>query len=277
MMTLRMLMSLTTLSTLMNNDKMPVLHTYHLNDKVTAFSTTREGGVSEGLFARFNINPYCGDSAEAVQQNKAALCRKLNIDSERIILPYQTHGTTHFQVTPDFFAQTPEERQQQLEGVDAVSTSMTDVCVGVSTADCIPVSLYDEAHHAVSAIHAGWRGTVQRIVAKTLSKMETIYGTNPSDVVAVIGPGISLAHFEIGDEVYEQFREAGFDMQTIARRYEKWHIDLPECNRLQLLKAGVKHIHMSGICTWEQCDTYFSARRLGAPSGRIYTGIILRA
>ena len=149
--------------------------------------------------------------------------------------------------------------------------------MGVSTADCIPVLLYDAAHHACCAVHAGWRGTVKRIVQKAVEAMFQVYGSQPSEIQAVIGPGISLRNFEVGDEVYQQFEEAGFDMQLIARRYGKWHIDLWEANRLTLLATGVKadRIQLSGICTYDRVDDFFSARRLGIHSGRIFTAIMM--
>jgi copper oxidase (laccase) domain-containing protein len=108
--------------------------------------------------------------------------------------------------------------------------------------------------------------------------MRDTYGTAPADLQAVIGPGISLDSFEVGDEVYNQFLSAGFDMQPISRRDAKWHIDLPMCNRLQLMEAGIpsNNIQMTNICTYQQYDRYFSARRLGIQSGRIYTGILIK-
>ena len=173
---------------------------------------------------------------------------------------------------------TANERHQALEGVDALMTDVEGICIGVSTADCIPVLLYDPTHRAVCAIHAGWRGTVKRITEQAVGQMTQVYGTNPSDIVAQIGPGIHLDSFEVGDEVYEAFDNEGFDMQTISQKKEKWHIDLPECNRQQLLATGVpsSHITVSPICTFQQSDSYFSARRLGINSGRIFTAIILR-
>lgn len=106
-----------------------------------------------------------------------------------------------------------------LEGVDAVMTDVPKVCVSVSTADCIPILIYDRVHHAVVAVHAGWRGTVLRIVEAVLHAMSGAYGTRPQDVEAAIGPGISLEAFEVGDEVYEAFRTTGFPMEEMARRY----------------------------------------------------------
>ena len=169
-------------------------------------------------------------------------------------------------------------RKDLLEGVDAVMTNIPGVCVCVSTADCIPVLCYDVRNKAVAAIHAGWRGTVARIVEKTLKQMQSAYETRMQDVVAVIGPGISLQSFEVGDEVYQTFKDAGFDMDIIARRYSKWHIDLWEANKLQLVSAGVNpdNIEVSGICTYTAFEDFFSARRLGINSGRIISGIMLK-
>ena len=114
--------------------------------------------------------------------------------------------------------------------------------------------------------------------------MREAYGTQPQHLVAQIGPGIHMDSFEVGDEVYAAFGQAGFDMASISKRYaaaggsSKWHIDLPECNRQQLVAAGLQeeNIKVSPICTYQQADDYFSARRLGINSGRIFTGIILK-
>ena len=234
---------------------------------VTAFSTTRQGGCSTGNYAAFNINGYCGDDEVHIAANKVALCGLLGIDSNRLVMPHQVHDCVVRRIDGP--------QQGVIEGVDAVMTDVPQLCIGVSTADCIPVLLYDSTHRAVSA---GWRGTVLRIVQKAVETMRDTYGTAPADLQAVIGPGISLDSFEVGDEVYNQFLSAGFDMQPISRRDAKWHIDLPMCNRLQLMEAGVPadHIQMTNICTYQQYDRYFSARRLGIQSGRIYTGILIK-
>ena len=256
----------------------PVLHFYDFGPEVKAFSTTRQGGCSEGNYGQFNINRYCGDSPEHIAQNRQALCQLLDIDDRHLLMPHQVHLTEVATIDADFLCLTADERQQRLEGVDAVMTDMSGVCVGVSTADCIPVLLYDAEKYAVCAIHAGWRGTVARIVEKAVKAMTATYGTNPSNLVAQIGPGISLDSFEVGDEVYDAFAQAGFNMQSISERREKWHINLPLCNKLQLMAMGVKpeQICMSDICTYKSHDTFFSARRLGINSGRIFTAILMK-
>ncbi len=255
----------------------PIITPYPLAGSVTAFSTTRHGGVGRGSYADFNINPYCGDDPEAVSANRKALAQTLGVDDGNIVFAHQVHGDRCLTVTEDLLTRPEAERKEAVEGYDALVTRLPGVCIGVSTADCIPVLLHDPIHQAVAAVHAGWRGTVQRVVGKTLQTMADNYGTVAQDVRAVIGPGISLANFEVGQEVYDRFEEAHFDMKRIAKRYAKWHIDLPLCNQLQLQEAGVQseNILVSGICTFDRVDDYFSARRLGTASGRIFTGIIL--
>ena len=261
----------------MSTMRMPQLKYYNFGEDVTAFSTMRQGGYSKGNFGEFNINRYCGDSEEAIRKNREALCRLLAISDDHLLMPHQVHLTEMTIVDETFLSKTADERQQALEGVDALMTNIKEVCIGVSTADCIPVLLHDPVHHAGCAIHAGWRGTVQRIVEKAVDKMQTVYGTQPADILAQIGPGISLDSFEVGDEVYDVFAHEAFDMEQISKRYEKWHIDLPLCNRLHLLSMGLStnHISCADICTVKQHDTYFSARRLGIHSGRIFSAIIL--
>ena len=264
----------------------PQLKTYDMGDGIVAFSTIRHGGVSTGTsYASFNINPFCGDDPAHVAANRELLCKELGIDSRHLILPHQTHGVETRQIAGEFLALPEGVRKMVLEGVDGVMTDVEDICIGVSTADCIPVLLYDEEHRAVCAVHAGWRGTLARIAMKAAADMCLAYATRPEALKAVIGPGISFEAFEVGDEVYEQFVGANFDMEGISRQMKsasaeaeyKWHIDLKECNRRQLMQAGVAegNIQVSPVCTYRDVADYFSARRLGADSGRIFTGILL--
>ena len=273
----------------------PQLDYYEMGAGIVAFSSTRHGGCSKGNYAAFNINRYCGDDAEDIRKNREVLCETLGITDDRLIMPHQVHETKVANIDEAFLALNAVERQKALEGVDALMTNQSGVCIGVSTADCIPVLLCDREHQAVCAIHAGWRGTVKRIVMKAVEAMTEAYGTRPQQLVAQIGPGIHLDSFEVGDEVYEAFAKAGFPMEQISKKYPsdsgskffifhfslftyKWHIDLPACNRLQLIAAGVlpENVSVSPVCTFLQVDDYFSARRLGINSGRIFTGIIRR-
>lgn len=268
------------------------LHEYLLGDNVRAFSTMRGEGVGKGNYASFNINRYCGDSEENIERNLDILADTLKIAPQRILYPRQVHGTVYKRITEDCLSLPPYERQSMIDGSDALITDVRNVCIGVSTADCIPILLYDPEHHCVAAIHAGWRGTVKRMAQIVVAAMYDNFASRPEMLRAVIGPGISLEAFEVGDEVYSEFSKERFPMKEIARRFPlmhtttnsesqtimKWHIDLPACNRLQLIESGIPdaNIHSSGICTYASCDTFFSARRLGTASGRIFTGIILK-
>jgi YfiH family protein len=256
----------------------PQLHYYNIGTRVVAFSTTRHGGVGQGHYACFNVNHYCGDTAEAVGQNRHALCELLGIGEQRLIYPHQTHHTRICAIDKAFLQLSEAERAQRLEGIDALSTREKGVCIGVSTADCIPVLLYDEEHGAVAAIHAGWRGTVGRIAEHTVQAMCRL-GAKPQDIHATMGASICADCFEVGDEVPEAFAQAGFDMADIMQRNAatgKAHIDLSRANRQVLMAAGIPadHITLPVACSRCQSDRYFSARRLGINSGRTFTAII---
>ena len=274
------------MSNLQNN-----LRRYRFDSHVCAFSTTRKGGYSEGSYGEFNINPYCGDNPEHVERNLQLLTTQLRLrDKAHIILPHQTHGTELRHITREFLALPTAQRTAQLEGIDGLLTNVPDICIGVSTADCVPIILYDTEHHASCVLHAGWRGTVGRIASKGIKAMQQTFGTNPDNVQALIGPAIMIESYEVGRDVWQQFADAGFDLKqlgypkvppqgvTVSEADRKYLINLPRCNEMQLLEAGL-HPHrivQTARDTYTHADEFFSARRLGADSGRIYTGIILR-
>lgn len=247
---------------------------------ISCFVTTRHGGCSVGNYASFNCTPYTGDDTECVRKNQEALRAALPVYPQELIIPFQTHSTDSLVIDETYQHATCSERRSMQQGIDALITDMPGYCICISTADCIPILLYDKQHRVVAAVHAGWRGTVNRILAKTLLRMQAAYGTEGKDIIACIGPGISLASFEVGDEVYEAFRTESFPMEYISvwkPETHKHHIDLWAANRLQLSDFGVppRQIENAGICTYEQHEDFFSARRLGIKSGRILSGIMI--
>ena len=166
----------------------PVLHEYDMGPGVMAFSTTRHGGVGKGNYASFNINYYCGDNPDDIEANREALCQLLGVDRYHLVYPHQVHGDKVETIDRQWLESlSPAEKFFSLEGKDAVMTDLVGVCIGVSTADCIPVLLYDAAHHACCAVHAGWRGTAKRIVQKAMVSMAQAYGTSSQQLQAVIG------------------------------------------------------------------------------------------
>lgn len=267
----------------------PVLHYYDFAPTVTAFTTTRHGGYSKGNYASLNINPHRGDNPADVERNLQAVAKELGVIPDHIVRQHQVHEAFFRKIDDYYFGLSDEQRDAWLEGIDGVVTDQPNTCIGVFTADCIPIIFYDPEHNAIGAAHAGWRGTVKRIGQKIVGFMNDNFGTKAEDLKALIGPGITLKNFEIGQEVYDEFANAGFDMPKISRKFptmnpkagdpsEKWHIDLPECNRLQLIDAGLKssNITLSGIDTYDNADDFFSARRLKVGFGTMFTGLVIR-
>ena len=257
----------------------PILAYYDLDAEVTAFSTTRHGGYSEGSYSSFNINNYCGDNLYAISRNKELLCRKLSIRPNDVVMPHQNHCAAVKLIDDSFFNRSGEEKDVYLNNVDALVTKKRGICIGVSTADCIPVLIYDTFHHAAAAVHSGWRGTVARIVKITLQKMNHYFMTGPEDVKVIIGPGISKEFFEVDEDVYNAFCKAGFDMKSISTEVGlKWHVDLPKAIAVTLMENGVKEerINDTKICTYKNYKDFFSARHLTIHCGRIFSGVILR-
>ena len=246
---------------------------------ISHFFTTRQGGVSRGMaYGSMNPGLYTTDNPEAVRRNLAILAERIGLSVERIVMPHQTHEDRLLTIDADFLAKPMAEQRQRLEGVDGLVTAEPRVCVAVSTADCVPLLLYAPDQGVVAAVHAGWRGTVKGIAQKAVRQLQSEFGCDPSQVRAGIGPSISQAAFEVGEEVVEAFASAGMPLYRLMRRdpnYGKAHIDLWGANRWQLMEAGVAagHIEVAGICTYSQWERFFSARRLGVQSGRIVSGI----
>ena len=195
-----------------------------------------------------------------------------------VVQPHQTHTDTVALVDR------PDLTRQDLEGVDALITNLEECAIGVRTADCIPVLLYDPVRRAAGAVHSGWRGTVRRISEKTVLSMHEQFGTDPADLIAVIGPGIGPDSFQVGQEVADEFASAGFDMsQIMSDRGPRTegdmsgglHIDLWNAVRMTLTGAGLsdERIHTAGICTYQNNSMFFSARREGNKCGRIINSI----
>jgi polyphenol oxidase len=159
---------------------------------IACFVTTRSGGCSSDAYGTFNCSPFSGDEAEKVHRNQQKLCRSLPQSPHELIIPFQTHGVEVRIINKDFIETTDGGRRELLQNVDAVVTAERGYCICVSTADCIPILLYDRKNEVVAAIHAGWRGTVGAIVTGTLAVMKETFGSNGQDILACVGPGISL-------------------------------------------------------------------------------------
>lgn len=243
------------------------------------FCTSRAGGVSVGNYASFNLNPFVGDQPSHFEKNKQLLCDKYGIQPGKLVIPFQTHGTEIRAIDERFFHLSEEEKSHYLHGVDALFTRMPEVCIGVTTADCVPLQFYDPVTKVVAVAHAGWRGTCGKIALKTIQKLTETFDVDPENLLITIGPSISGKVYEVGAELIDNFQEAGFDTTSLfEQRNNAIYLDLWEANRQLLLQAGVlpENIEIAGICTFTEHEKFFSARRLGIKSGRMLSGIMLK-
>lgn len=246
---------------------------------VVAINTQRGDVQSNNAYSQWNLCDYTGDDALRVLDARMALCQQLGIDLDHLVMPRQTHSTNVRIIDRDFIDADIDVQDAMLEGVDALVCNVPGVCIGVNTADCVPIALADPLHGIIAIVHAGWRGTVAGIVGKTVDTMFKL-GADAASINAAMGPSICADCFEVGDEVVREFENAGFDMSLIMHRNAstgKAHINLEEANRQLLISAGlsVENVSLSKHCSRCENDRYFSARRLGINSGRTFTAILI--
>ena len=163
---------------------------------------------------------------------------------------------------------------EDITGVDALITQSPGVRIGVKTADCVPVLVYDPVTSTAAAIHSGWKGTLAGITVKVIGRLKDEFGVNPSNLHSVIGPCIHQPAFEVGDELQDAFTHAGYG--TFCQRMPafgtedntKCHIDLPGIVSQQLIGTGVSDIEIRPECTYASFPAFHSARRLGSEFDR---------
>ena len=250
--------------------------------QIVNFSTTRRGGGSKGKFATFNLGNFSDDDPVQIFENRATLARYFFMDVDKFITPHQTHRNRVVLIDKAFMDAPKYEQIETLYGCDAVITQQTDIFLCATTADCTPVLLYDPVTGSVAAIHAGWRGTVSRIIENAVNAMIDNFGTNPSDLLAAIGPSIGVENYEVGREVVDEFKKNKFILNNkTARRYlhsKRLFLDVKEINREELIRLGVKksNIEKTRYDTFRNDKLFFSARRQTVHCGRMLTGIMIK-
>lgn len=240
--------------------------------------STRYGGVSEGVFATLNLGVARGDGPEQVRENYRRWLDAMGMDG-RFVMSRQVHGA-HIRVVQPGDEKTDPYEPRDYEA-DGLMTDRVGVALVVFSADCLPILLYDPVRRAVCALHAGWRGSVAGIAARAVAQMAEVYGTDPADLLAALGPGISRCHFETGEDVPAAVRRCLPPEQAErcirARGLGKYDVDLKRFNALLLQGAGVPkgNITLDPECT--ACDTkkYWSHRIVGGERGSLAAAIQL--
>lgn len=222
-----------------------------------AFST-RLGGVSPMPQDALNLAGFHEDDAENIYENRRRFLRLF--DGEwTLTAVWQMHGAD-VRIVRD-----AEDARSDTVRCDALTTNAAHILLAVKSADCVPVILGDPRTGACAAVHAGWRGTIARIIPRTLERMNEEYGTNALDVRAVIGPAAGACCYEVGAEVIAAFHEKFADADTLLTPTRTGHarLSLQRANREQLVNAGVQpdRIHIAPLCTICRTDLFFSYRR----------------
>lgn len=226
---------------------------------VAVHVSTRHGGVSPAPWASLNFSILRGDAPERVRANRAKLAVALGLDAAHFVHCRQVHGTGIAVV--DW-----ADAGTFKEGCDGLVTDAVGLPLVLVFADCVPVVLYDPAHHALGVCHAGWRGTVNGAAAATLWAMQAAYDTEPAAVRAAIGPSIGPASYEVGDEVLALAHArlpAAATLFSFPNGLDRNpYFDLWAANRNQLVAAGVPaaQVEIGGVDTARNTVDFFSHR-----------------
>jgi hypothetical protein len=256
--------------------------TYEIFDpfvKVTNAVTTRHRGSSRPPYDTLNLGLHVGDDTDAVLENRAIVAEVLGFDPEAWTLGEQVHGAGVAVVRAGDSGRGAVTEDDALGGADALVTNEPGVPLGILIADCVAVSLYDPARHVAAIAHAGWKGTLGRIAEKTVGVMSSVFGTDPSDIVAGLSPSVGKCHYTVGREVADAYvEEFGSDASRFLDEGAtgEWQLDLPGAIDVQLLRSGVREgrIENAGRCTACEAPLFFSYRGQGPRTGR-FAGIIM--
>jgi len=233
-------------------------------NQLLAIESTRLGGVSNVPFSSLNLGTFTDDHKASVQQNKEILYADLGIHAGQIASSFQCHGNEVLNVV----------EPGNYEGYDALITNKKNIFLQILVADCTPILLFDPKKEVVAAIHAGWRGTANAIVQKTLDEMTLHFQTDPSDCFAYVGTCISQPYFEVDEDVAAYFDR---EFYVFDKLKDKYFIDLKGCNMRALTDAGVlkNQIVVSPFCTVKDNHLFFSHRHEKGTTGRfgVITGI----
>ncbi len=217
---------------------------------------TRQGGVSEGMFTSLNCGLGSGDDPDRVRENRARVAQAVDLAPDRLVTPYQVHGTTTITVTAPWSA---DERPK----ADALVTRTPGIAIAVGVADCTPVLLADPDARVIGAAHAGWRGAFEGILESAVEGMEGL-GARRGGIIAAIGPTISKVAYEVGPEFLARFEMADPENRRFFRPAERTghaYFDLPGYVGGRLERLGLAVVEDLRRCTYTDEAHFFSFRR----------------
>ncbi|MEK6531958.1 MAG: peptidoglycan editing factor PgeF [Deltaproteobacteria bacterium] len=234
---------------------------------------TRLGGFSEAPFDSLNLDPRDGDSLEDIRKNTEKIADAFGLNPLSLTLPRQVHGSSVYAL--DKALSNPLFSVE----ADAIVTGLADTPIGILTADCVPILMFDPKRKAIAAAHAGWRGTAKGIAAEVVYAMKNSYKTNPADIIAAIGPHIRECCYSIGPDVAGEFKKTFGSMEgLVCKEKNASRLNLAEANARVLEGAGVqrKNIPLDPPCTSCRVKDFFSYRGQGPRTGRQLSFIMLR-
>lgn len=243
--------------------------------------STREGGVSKGIFASMNLSYTRGDEKESVDENFRRIAEIFGTTPDRIVCSRQTH-TTNVRLVTEEDCGKGVVYPADYEDVDGLITNQPGILLCTSYADCVPLYFVDVKNRAIGLAHSGWRGTAAGMGAVMLKRMREAFGTMPGDVLAAIGPSICRDCYQVGEEVAEAFwKNFPDDWEELLTKGEekgKYQLDLWEANRRILLHGGVlpEHIAVTDLCTCCNGDFLFSHRASHGKRGNLGAFLELR-
>lgn len=236
--------------------------------------STRMGGVSTGDCATMNLSFERGDLEEAVRTNFELFGAAVGFSTDSLVMSQQTH-TTNVRVVTDADRGKGFWRERDYADVDGLVTNVPGITLATFYADCVPLFFADPVHHAIGLSHAGWRGTVGKIGKITVETMTQMYGTNPDDVLAAIGPSICQSCYEVSEDVIGQFQNAfekRFHPELFYQKENgKYQLDLWRANELVFQEAGIRQEHYSvtNVCTCCNPGYLFSHRASKGKRGNL--------
>ncbi len=246
--------------------------------KIKHFVSTNIKKVNQIISNDLDISYNTGREYREILQNRRILSEAAKIPLESFVMQDQVHSNRIKIISEIDKGKGVFDHNDALNDTDAMITNKKGICLFLFAADCVPILFFDPINSIIGAAHSGWKGTVTKIAQKTVLKMNEVYGSKLKDIIIGIGPAISVSNYETGENVVQEI-EKSFGTKNEYLKYNKtsgkYHMNLWYTNKKQLIDIGIpeNNIEVTDLCTFENPDLFFSARR-NKNTGRFGAGII---